>query len=125
VDGKPGDVVALKLDLEAAIETLEAVTDDAGMALEPSGPRRVTKPGELVGGFHEVGEQDRREHPICAGGGRRRPHKFSQLRGALASADPVEHEVVDRGVVTEESLADLRVYDHLVNYFYLPAIAEA
>jgi hypothetical protein len=34
-------------------------------------------------------------------------------------------ELVDRGVVKKESVADLRVYDHLVNYFYLPAIESA
>jgi hypothetical protein len=31
-------------------------------------------------------------------------------------------ELIDKGAVKEGSLADLRRYDHLVNYFYLPPI---
>lgn len=34
-------------------------------------------------------------------------------------------ELVEHGVVKETSVPDLRVYDHLVNYFYLPAIESA
>lgn len=33
--------------------------------------------------------------------------------------------VVDRGAIKPAALADLRRYDHLVNYFYLPALEEA
>lgn len=33
-------------------------------------------------------------------------------------------ELVSQGVVKESSLGDLRVYDHLVNYFYLPPIED-
>ena len=53
-------------------------------------------------------------------------------QGAQGYAHPVRSrastsakELVDRGVVKKESVADLRVYDHLVNYFYLPAIESA
>jgi hypothetical protein len=42
----------------------------------------------------------------------------------LAPVLPVE-QLVEQGAVKEASLADLRVYDHLVNYFYLPAIEQA
>ena len=31
-------------------------------------------------------------------------------------------ELVERGVVKESSLADLRQFDHLINYMYLPAL---
>ncbi len=41
----------------------------------------------------------------------------------LAPVIPID-ELVGRGVVKEASLSDLRVYDHLVNYFYLPSIEE-
>jgi hypothetical protein len=34
-------------------------------------------------------------------------------------------ELLAGGTVQETALADLRGYDHLVNYLYLPAIAEA
>lgn len=41
----------------------------------------------------------------------------------LAPVLPLQ-ELVDAGAVKEASLGDLRVYDHLVNYFYLPPIKE-
>jgi hypothetical protein len=41
----------------------------------------------------------------------------------LAPVLPLAH-LVEQGVVKTTSLDDLRVYDHLVNYFYLPAIVD-
>ncbi len=46
-------------------------------------------------------------------------HPVRMLAPVLALSELVEQEVVK-----EASLADLRVYDHLVNYFYLPPIEE-
>jgi hypothetical protein len=46
-------------------------------------------------------------------------HPIRVLAPVLALA-----ELVERGVVKESSLGDLRVYDHLVNYFYLPPVPE-
>jgi hypothetical protein len=42
----------------------------------------------------------------------------------LAPVLPLEH-LIEVGAVKEGAVADLRVYDHLVNYFYVPAIEEA
>jgi len=42
----------------------------------------------------------------------------------LAPAIPLQ-ELLDQGVVKAGSVSDLRKYDHLINYFYLPEIAES
>ncbi len=42
----------------------------------------------------------------------------------LAPAIPLQ-ELLDKGAVKAGSVQDLRSYDHLINYFYLPEIAES
>jgi len=42
----------------------------------------------------------------------------------LAPVLPLSH-LVEAGAVKDSSLEDLRVYDHLVNYFYVPPIGDA
>jgi hypothetical protein len=47
-------------------------------------------------------------------------HPVRMIAPVLALAD-----LVELGVVKEQAVADLRTYDHLVNYFYLPRIESA
>jgi hypothetical protein len=42
----------------------------------------------------------------------------------LAPVLPIA-QLVERGAVKEQAVDDLRVYDHLINYFYLPPIESA
>ena len=57
---------------------------------------------------------------IVAQGSSGYAHPVRMIAPVLPLAELIEHRVVK-----EASLADLRVYDHLVNYFYLPAIESA
>lgn len=61
--------------------------------------------------------------PICsmiAQGGEGYAHPVRVVAPVIALED-----LVELGAVKEASLTDLRVHDHLVNYFYLPPIEEA
>jgi hypothetical protein len=83
---------------------------------------------------HDAGRRKFLSGPFEAGFGMLLSPTCSMIaQGASGYAHPVRMiapvlpllELVDHGVVKEESVADLRVYDHLVNYFYLPAIESA
>jgi hypothetical protein len=83
---------------------------------------------------HDAGRRKFLSGPFEAGFGMLLSPTCSMIaQGASGYAHPIRMlapvlpllELVDHGVVKEESLADLRVYDHLVNYFYLPVIESA
>jgi hypothetical protein len=82
---------------------------------------------------HDEGRRKFLSGPFQAGFGMLLSPTCSMIaQGATGYAHPVRmlapvlalSELVEKGVVKEASLADLRVYDHLVNYFYLPAVEE-
>jgi hypothetical protein len=61
--------------------------------------------------------------PTCsmvAQGAQGYAHPARMIAPVLPLAELVEHHAVK-----EHAVADVRVYDHLVNYFYLPAIESA
>jgi hypothetical protein len=83
---------------------------------------------------HEAGRRKFLSGPFSAGFGMLlSPTCSMTAQGAKGYAHPVRMiapvlplaELVELGVVKEQTLTDLRAYDHLVNYFYLPAIESA
>ena len=61
--------------------------------------------------------------PTCSMAAQGEPGKYAHAVRLLAPVLPLQF-LLEAGVVKQASVADLRVYDHLVNYFYLPAIAS-
>ena len=88
-------------------------------------------PAEAVD--HAEGKRKFLAGPFQAGFGMLLSPTCSMIaQGASGYAHPVRMlapvlplaELVERGIVKAASLGDLRVHDHLVNYFYLPPIEE-
>ena len=62
--------------------------------------------------------------PTCSMAAQGEPGKYAHPVRTLAPILPLRH-LLDEGAVKPGALDDLRRYDHLVNYLYLPPIAEA
>jgi hypothetical protein len=98
------DAVARRLD-QAAIEALQAVVDDPGVAVEPGCPRRISKSAELVAGPHEVREEDRREHPLRVRHGLGSSDEVAQLREYLRRV-PEPRKVLAAGQLDHPGAGD-------------------
>jgi len=86
-------------------------------------------PPDAVG--HDAGRRKFLSGPFSAGFGMLLSPTCSMIaQGATGYAHPIRMiapvlplaELVERGAVKEQAVADLRIYDHMVSYFYLPAI---
>lgn len=62
--------------------------------------------------------------PSCSMAAQGEPGKYAHPARIIAPVRPIE-ELVDRGAIKEGALDDLRAFDHLANYFYIPPISEA
>lgn len=59
--------------------------------------------------------------PTCSMAAQGAPGSYAHPVRTLAPVLPLER-LLDAGAIKEGSLDDLRRYDHLINYFYVPAI---
>lgn len=62
--------------------------------------------------------------PTCSMAAQGELGKYAHPVRMLAPVLPLDH-LVEQGVVKAAAVDDLRVYDHLINYLYLPPIPDA
>ena len=62
--------------------------------------------------------------PSCSMAARGAPGQYAHPVRTLAPVLPLER-LLEENAVKAEAVADLRRYDHLINYFYVPELADA